>query len=152
MIKFFIYEHYNNLPQYVAFIHGHENAWHQSKNIMDVINEKKWLDKNYFSLNNYPVDTWNSNGEYWPTLRKLWPVYFKDAFNIEETPDRIVNDCCAQFVVSRAQILKHPRETYKKWLDLVLFDYKNYDAHDQKIAVIFEYLWHIIFGQPVINE
>ena len=144
----FIVNNYDNLPKYVAFIHGHESAWHQKKNILQLIAENEWKNKGYFTLNGHISGDWNSNHELWPLLYKLWPNYFKDDLKMD-CPTHMEHDCCAQFIVSRDRILRHPRNVYEKWLNLALNDYKEYNIKDRDMAILFEWIWHIIFGEPV---
>ena len=151
----FIYENYNNLPKYVAFIHGHEDAWHQKKNILNVIqNRDEWINKEYYGLNEFITGDWKKNStsgqSRYPVLEKIWDKYFKTQLQLD-LPDELNSDCCAQFIVKRENILKHSLETYKLWLDLLLEDYKQYNIDNKDIAFGFEMVWHVIFGQPVIN-
>lgn len=146
----YIVAHYDNLPRYIAFIHGHETAWHQKHDILKRLTENKWKEVGYFTLNGHVVDNWNSSHELWPALQKIWPSYFKDALSID-CPTYMTSDCCAQFVVSRDRILKHPRSTYEKWLQLSLSDYKNFNIQDREMAILFEWTWHMIFGEPAVR-
>ncbi|KAF2710106.1 hypothetical protein K504DRAFT_533098 [Pleomassaria siparia CBS 279.74] len=61
-----------------------------------------------------------------------------------DVPSVIVERCCAQFAVSRAQVLRRAKEeytTYYQWLiETPLVDYIS--------GRVFEYLWHVIFGCP----
>ena len=55
--------------------------------------------------------------------------------------------CCAQFGVSRSAVLQRSREDYiafRQWL-------LNTELSDVVSGTAFEYLWHIIFGQPAIR-
>jgi Protein of unknown function (DUF3431) len=54
--------------------------------------------------------------------------------------------CCAQFAVSRDQVLKRPLEDYVKIRQWVI-DTERDDANSGRVM---EYLWHVIFGKNLI--
>ena len=61
-------------------------------------------------------------------------------------PHVIGTPCCAQFAVSRDQVRKRPLEFYVgalKWLHDTALD-------DATSGRVFEYIWHIIFGQDPV--
>lgn len=60
--------------------------------------------------------------------------------------DVLRSQCCAQFVVSRANILRHSREEYvalRQWL----LDDGNAAWDDRVIGRIVSYVWHVLFIQ-----
>jgi hypothetical protein len=64
-----------------------------------------------------------------------------------EVPEVIATQCCAQFAVSREQILKRPLSDYQrmhKWL-------MDTEFTDQVSGTIMEYMWHIIFGRDPVQ-
>jgi hypothetical protein len=64
-----------------------------------------------------------------------------------EVPDVVATQCCAQFAVSREQVLKRPLSDYQrmhKWLMETKFS-------DQVSGTIMEYMWHIIFGRDAVQ-
>ena len=58
----------------------------------------------------------------------------------------IASACCAQFAVSREQVLKRPIEDYMKIRQWVI-DTERDDASSGRVM---EYLWHVIFGKDLI--
>lgn len=61
-------------------------------------------------------------------------------------PKRLAAPCCAQFAVSRNQILKRPVDDYvhfRQWL----IDTPRDDAASGRIM---EYMWHVIFGKDSV--
>jgi len=54
--------------------------------------------------------------------------------------------CCAQFAVSREQILRRPLMDYVKFRQWIIETDKD-DAHSGRVM---EYLWHVIFGKDTI--
>lgn len=155
----FIINHYNFLPPYIAFIHGHEDAWHQKHplGILGAIRTAKKESFDYISLNVkghpeaggvYDVENPEEhNVNAFALIRKNWDTLFRPYCNIE-LPRFLFHDSCAQFLVSRENILRHPIDAYKKWFDFVI-------THDptKDTATAFEFIWHVIFGEePVCTE
>jgi hypothetical protein len=144
----FIIEFYDTLPQRVAFIHGHETAWHQNTNILEMI-ERVRKDLQYVSLNNMFYDNRNMDNTIYVFLKDMWEPHFKPYLN-RDLPDRTFHDCCAQFVVTRNAIRSVRREAYAHWLALLM---ESEDLEeDYAMGMAFEYAWHIIFGLPDVLE
>ena len=59
------------------------------------------------------------------------------------SPPNINVACCAQFAVSRKQVLERPVEDYIKFRRWIM-ETKETDA---KSGRVMEYLWHVIFGK-----
>ena len=143
----------------MLFIHGHESANHQTRNIFDELKDRKWLNKDYYSVNKFGLLTAGVGDiPMHDHLNFLWDKYFRKYLK-RDPPKKLICDCCAQFVISRDMILKYPKEAYESWLNLLINDYKNYShvftpshispiSHGKQVAMMFEYIWHIIFGQP----
>lgn len=67
--------------------------------------------------------------------------------NEDEVPFEIGAACCAQFAVSRDQILKRPLEDYvryHKWL-------MDTEMSDEISGRVMEYSWHMMFGKDPIQ-
>jgi hypothetical protein len=60
-------------------------------------------------------------------------------------PKEVGAACCAQFAVSREQVLQRPRDDYIKFRQWVI-DTEKDDASSGRVM---EFLWHVIFGQEV---
>jgi hypothetical protein len=146
----FIIQNYDNLPNHVAFIHGHEKAWHQrfKANLLDVItNCAKYKEHGFISLNNYFIDDRYLDNKYMQKLHQIWDKEFRPYLN-RDPPSHLYYDCCAQFIVSKERILRHSKDTYQSWYNLIINYPKNDHDHGHEIATLFEYIWHIIFGEP----
>lgn len=63
-----------------------------------------------------------------------------------QMPRQIGAACCAQFAVSRDQVLKRPREDYIKIRQWVI----DTDKSDASSGRAMEFLWHVIFGKEDI--
>ena len=140
----YIINNYDNLYQFTAFIHGHEHAWHQKYDLVNLFQTIK-LDKPFISINGKFIDD-RKNENLRNRIRPFWNEHVKPFLKID-LPNRILHDCCAQFIVSRKIITSIPIKAYKYWLDLILNS-----KDDKTMARDFEYVWHVIFKQPFVVE
>jgi len=131
----YIVDTYDRLPEYVAFIHGHEHAWHHmfQGSLLDRIKKAEYL-----PLNGYWTDTDTQHPE---KIEKHWNVIEpwvgpRPTFNG-------YTDGGAQFVVSRRRIQKHPKEAYEHWYNTIVTSDDSYN-----MGVMFEFAWHYIMGEP----
>ena len=63
-----------------------------------------------------------------------------------EVPHEVGVGCCAQFAVSREQVLMRNKvdyERYRQWL-------METPARDATSGRVFEYMWHIVFGKAAV--
>jgi hypothetical protein len=143
----FIVQNYEALPRRVAFIHGHESAWHQRRpdHLLDSIRRAQLSPCTYVTLNGTWIDDRHMRHPYMKHLHCIWDELFRP-FLQRDAPTRLLHDCCAQFVVTRECIWRHPRAAYEHWLSFVL------ESQDQgssgPLAYVFEYMWPVIFGEP----
>lgn len=146
----YIIDNYDNLPDHVAFIHGHENCYHQlyKKSLLYLINNAKINEYAYIPLNN----TWRAY-----TLHKEDMTILPNGspFNKDHrtnnrplmkhlNPDKniLIYDACAQFIVSKKLILDNSKEFYVKLYEELMEDTLHAD--------MFEELWHLIFTKSCI--
>ncbi|EFQ99115.1 hypothetical protein MGYG_02128 [Nannizzia gypsea CBS 118893] len=65
----------------------------------------------------------------------------------ESVPEHIGGVCCAQFVVSRKQVLKRPKADYERMLSWVAGT-RTTDSFG--VGWVMEKVWHVVFGmEPV---
>ena len=144
----FIIERYNDLPDYVAFIHGHEYSWHQQQNILELIRNANLEKHGFISLNGVYKDWLISTPAY--PFQNVWELYSENnKYVFENIPSS------AQFIVSKKRILLHSLETYKNLYVLTMTDKKieimtNNISYTWGIETIFETCWHILFGESNI--
>ena len=154
----YIVANYHRLPERIAFIHGHEQAWHQKhpRGMLCAIDEAKTDEFGFVSLNvkphpdetNYVLDAPHEHiaGRH-ELIRALWPGYFEE--HLGPRPAEIHHDSCAQFVVTKAAVLRNPYAAYKRWYDLAT---SPRIPNNKNVAIAFELLWHVIFGEPAVCE
>ncbi|GFF22290.1 hypothetical protein IFM46972_00232 [Aspergillus udagawae] len=61
-------------------------------------------------------------------------------------PKEVGAACCAQFAVSREQVLQRPRDDYIRFRQWVI----DTDKDDASSGRVMEFLWHVIFGQEAV--
>ena len=164
----YIIDNYQQLPSTIAFVHSKRFTEDKNKK-----GDKKKLEgpgfDNVASLNKLSLDFIQRNGyanlrcvtspgcpdEIQPfrnnteqtdidhTMSTVWGQFFDS----QEVPDVIATPCCGQFVVSKKQVRERPLDDYvrfQKWL-------LETPLEDTISTQIFEYLWHIIFGQKPVQ-
>ena len=77
---------------------------------------------------------------------QVWDSLFGEGLG--PAPEELYAPCCAEFMVSRERIRRHPRAFYehlRTWiLDTELDMYRS--------GRVFEYVWHYMFGEPAVME
>lgn len=164
----FIIDNYNNLPDRMLFVHGHENSYHQDYPTWYIANNLNWnnefmnvntrrFDEQYISIvNDFEDNERNYRKSYELWIQNPWKQVFGQ-FPITPTLTFLGH---AQFVVSKNYILRHPIEFYKNilhWLetttldkDLYTGDIRLFNRNDSYVSArVLEYTWHYIFtGDP----
>lgn len=150
----YIIENYENLPDHVAFIHGHEHSWHQmhSRPLLEVIESANIQKYEYIPLNNF-FRYYGFQDEI--TGVPETPVFkFKTFWNLLGFP--YVPDGApflvapsSQYIVSKRLIQKVPKKTWEAWYHTILMS----EPADARIwPVFFDYIQHIIFGEGMILD
>ncbi|KAA8642280.1 hypothetical protein EYZ11_008875 [Aspergillus tanneri] len=157
----FIIDHYNKLPDLVAFMHSHQFAWHNDEifagnavEILDRLNPARVIREGYMNLR----CTWapgcpdwlhpgtveeNESKQEETMLAKSWGEIFPD----DPIPNVLAQPCCAQFAVSRERILSVPKARFVYYRDWLL----RTELSDYISGRVWEYLWHVVFtGDNVV--
>ena len=159
----YIVENYDRLPSTIAFLHSHKNgypqAWHNDNDFYDNALNLRDLNTTHVQNQGYvnlrcnddpgcPVELDLTDRVPNPdrTAELAMPHVWATIFDDVDMPERIGVPCCAQFAVSRDQVLTRPLSDYKKYLDFLL----DTELDDETSGRVFEYLWHIIFGKSAI--
>ncbi|KAF2650914.1 hypothetical protein K491DRAFT_720311 [Lophiostoma macrostomum CBS 122681] len=66
--------------------------------------------------------------------------------NTTDVPRIIATPCCAQFAVTKEQVLKRKREGYERYLQWL----HETPIDDYTSGRVFEFLWHIFFGRDAV--
>ena len=156
----FIIDFYDQLPEYVAFVHAGPDQWHNDllgprtseilKNVrLDTVKNKGYLNLRCKHDPGCPVGV----DPFHPTdidiqgkdIRAYFADVYMELFNVppSQIPKEIGNVCCGQFIVTRERIRERPRDDYirmRRWI----LETKLTDSFG--IGWVFEKIWHIIFG------
>lgn len=76
-------------------------------------------------------------------MHSAWSSFFPEM----DVPKVVAAPCCAQFAVSRKQVLQRAREEYRKYLRWL---YET-PFEGRVPGTVFEYLWHVIFGKRAVQ-
>ena len=126
----YIINNYDNLPNYIAFIHGHEDSYHQNggKPLLEMIKTANVKKYEYIPLNN----RWRLITR--STMIKEHENFIKD-FNLD-IPQVFVTNAHAQFIVSKNRILRNPKEYYTKIYNYMMEKtQKEYYLNEQMNAI-----------------
>lgn len=132
----FIINRYHNLPDYTAFIHGHESSYHQlgDRPLLDMIRTANVSKYDFIPINNF----WRTMLPHLALSRETINVGKPLNF---EFPEHMVFEMSSQFVVSKKAILRYPKDFYQFCYNLIM----SSDARMDQTSGFFEVIWHIIF-------
>ncbi|KAJ5146550.1 Protein of unknown function DUF3431 [Penicillium bovifimosum] len=153
----YILDNYHKLPEYIVFLHAHQYSGHvefwEQDNVLTVQRlQLDYLRKvGYLNLRcDWSPGCPDEVQPFRQTAGRTTELAFAGAwlriFNNTDVPEIVATPCCAQFAVTREQVLQRPRsdyESYHRWLMTTELD-------DETSGRVFEYLWHIIFGQDPV--
>jgi hypothetical protein len=157
----YIINNYENLPDHVAFIHGHEEAYHQNNpyGILKAIEMAKINEYDYISLNNEmqamilePGMVFERNNPWWISkqqdmnhylMRRVWKDLYEPYLGYP-FPEKIRCERSAQFIVSKKAILNRPKKMYEELLHFLSYGEKEFGT---LASFVLEFSWHMIFGE-----
>ena len=141
-IKYFI-DNYNNLPDKILFLHGHQMAYHQDHTSDYIIKNVNWDLNDYFSVGRrghyeeLSSSSENSEGAFnW--VKDNWYIFQN---KLEFPKDGLFFYPNGQFVVSKECITQYEQSFWfnlYKWL-------LTTNIEDRITSRIFEYVWNYIF-------
>ncbi|KKK14016.1 hypothetical protein ARAM_006249 [Aspergillus rambellii] len=170
----YLIDHYDSLPSTIAFLHSHRSgflmAWHVDAPLHDNVIAMRSLQLDFVQRNGYVNLRCNWNPGCKENHRfnaHVTPQIFAEIFDGTSTPalnsttssalgdsnqkflripEQVGAACCAQFAVSREQVLQRPRDDYIKIRQWVIDTHKS----DASSGRTMEFLWHIIFGRESV--
>ncbi|KAA8626208.1 repeatdomain containing protein [Pyrenophora tritici-repentis] len=159
----YIVQNYDNLPSTIAFIHPHKDgyplAWHTDNSEHSNVVSLQSLNINFIQSNGYAnlrcvhdpgcpheVMPFRDPPEDHRTIEAAMPDAWRDLFNNNDVPHILATPCCAQFAVSSKQVQKRSLDEYKKFYTWLM----ETSLKDETSGRVFEYLWHILFGQDPV--
>lgn len=117
----YIVDFYDELPDYVFFIHDEEYSWHHEGSIIDRFIDAYIQEKSYINVNHFMMGSLYTNIYHFELL--LWyNEYIEEYIPYDTLPDPDWTNGhrgAAQFLVKREAILKRPKLFYEnlyRWI------------------------------------
>lgn len=145
----YIIQNYDKLPDYIAFIHGHEYSYHQTDTTLNLIKNAKYCD--YESINRKDYRNVLNNFTTNENLKKNWDLVINNFNELKidlPEPQELIYTACAQFIVSKKMILSNSLQIYQNLLDW-LYETKLECSSSGRIM---EHLWHYIMTHNEIEK
>ncbi|KAK0910981.1 hypothetical protein LTR91_003174 [Friedmanniomyces endolithicus] len=165
----YITDHYPHFPDVMVFVHAHRagypEAWHTDAKQNDAVNMLRGLQLNFVLERGYvnlrcieapgcpdEIRPWREPPDPEKVPEQIYPLVYAEFFNrtVAETRQEVelvASTCCAQFAVSKQQILRREKAEYVRYMKY-LEETEYSDAH---IGRVLEYMWHIMFGQSAVH-
>ena len=155
----YLIDAYDDLPEIIAFLHSHRDgflkAWHVDDPLHSNPAALKALHLDYVREQGYVNLRCNWNPGCLPAHRhnthvtdEIWAELWEDTSSEGwKKPAEVGAACCAQFAVSKEQVLKRPKSDYeilRRWLVETKLD-------DAKSGRVMEFLWHVVFGREGVH-
>ena len=154
----YIINNYDTLPPNMIFIHDEDESWHHSGKISE--NVEGWIKEyhkeggQYYEFNNVTLGDLNKLYSDNTTYKEFYDSCIKE--QIGEYADAAPNSgkCCAQFIVSKERVQKHPKEFYQTMYDWLINKTSGegngdpadlYSSHNTGRYA--EWSWFYIFGK-----
>lgn len=148
----YITAHYDDLPQRVAFVHGHDKGWHQQQSMSKTLKCAAASPRPFQTLNGTVINDRDWNNAI-PSFKKQFPEFSENedwmALIDVGNSDRVISDCCAQFLVDAPHIQRLPLEAWESLHREVIRD-DNDDNGSTRIdkCKTLERMWSPLFGMP----
>lgn len=151
----YIIDNYDTLPSTLAFLHSHRNGfltgWHTDAPLHDNVDALRKLQLGFVQSNGYVNLRCNWNPGCLEAHREnshVTPAVWKDIFggtttDMNHFPMEVGAACCAQFAVSKDQVLNRPLSDYQHFRNWIV----DTEQSDAKSGRVMEFLWHVVFGK-----
>lgn len=144
-------DYYDNLTLYTVFVHDEEFSWHHEGSLVDLIQHKltTLYSPKYVNLNNRCTGSIYNN--MWPIMKKYFDKYLEPYIGNKVLYGdwTLGNRCCAQCLVHRDRIKKHPKKLYEDLYTFFISPKKN-DVDGKGKGHLFEWTLSLIFDSPVL--
>ena len=156
----YIIDHYDKLPDVVAFIHGHQKAYNMKlpDDMALALRSLRWGLYDYMPLQtalkmalSYRISTDQAQSKSTPIQTtfnyNMWMKLFQQ--ELGAAPILTQFYCCASFAVTRKTIHRYPKAFYENAYNYVM------TIPEEILGLtggMLEGIWHVIFGQPHIVQ
>ena len=119
----YIIRNYNDLAEATVFVHDEDESWHHtgkiSERIYDWIHTFEAEGENYYEFNNMCICKGDLNDNQ-PVFRQFWDQCLRPYLGEFVSAEPHKGKCCAQFIVGRNMIVRHPIELYQGMYDWLI--------------------------------
>ncbi|KAF4210240.1 hypothetical protein CNMCM8980_004719 [Aspergillus fumigatiaffinis] len=159
----YIIDHYHKLPATIIFLHSHRGGikgWHTEFPDHSNVRTVRMLNVDFVQRNGYAnlrcgwfpgcpdeVQPFREPRNEERHAEHAFPDAWHYFFNGTKVPEVVAVACCAQFAVSRKQILERPLSDYLRYHQWVM----ETPWDDDTSGRVMEYMWHIIFGKEPVQ-
>jgi hypothetical protein len=147
----YICDYYDNLTLYTVFVHDHEFSWHHEGSLVDIITSKltTLCSPGYINLNNRC--TGSVYNDMWPAMKKFFDKYLAPYIGHRHDYGdwTLGSRCCAQFIVHRDRIHKHPKKMYADLYKFLITPRKS-DPIGLGKGHLIEWTIQLIFDSPLM--
>ncbi|QKX54105.1 uncharacterized protein TRUGW13939_01188 [Talaromyces rugulosus] len=151
----YIIDHYDNLPEIMAFMHAHRTGWHNEEilefdaaEMLRRLSLERVVRQGYMNMRcmwSPGCPSWLHPGRLHEDQNKkeefLFASSWSEIFPDMQIPQTLSQPCCGQFALTRERVLSIPRERYVYYRDWLI----RTDIRDTMSGRIWEYLWHFVF-------
>lgn len=166
----FIIDNYDQLPDYMVFVHGHGRAWHQPEPLqwkLQALNIAALEQEGYINLhcgrkpgceNALLGDSERPQNDEVDWAKSVVPAWWiEHQLQPGPVPAQVSEPCCAQFAVSKSRVLARSLDFWKKYRRPLESDVKEMQAIYGKawnlhsMGTVYEYIWHVVMGQDAVS-
>lgn len=157
----YIIDHYEKLPEVMAFMHAHRKGWHNEEifdsdaaEMVRHLSVQRVVREGYMNMrclwepgcpNHLHPGRIQEDEE--KKEEFLFASSWSEIFPDMQVPQTLSQPCCGQFALSRDRVLSIPRERYIYYRDWLL----RTDIRDTMSGRIWEYLWHVVFTGEYVH-
>ena len=150
----YIYDNYNDLPDYILFCHSHDTDWHQKMTLNTIVNYLNKLQGKfeYINISDKVYKDWYTSNmfmnKYVNQVLLEHHIFFKKYFGkeVEKRPLLVMDINAGQCCVHKKRILRLPRNVWKYLYEITVFK-NHHEDYDYGI----EGLFHVIMGEKAIR-
>ena len=146
-LKFIVDNYESGLPDLTLFCHDEERSWHHHGDLWDRAQEALDSELDYYSLNNFILGDITKNDDYKAILawyaRYCEPYVSLSRFHANWTRG---HRGCAQFLVAKRVIARHPLRFYADLYDWLL----TTELESALSGRFLEWTWHLFWDDGAV--
>ena len=145
----YIITRYSNLPETVAFVHGHISSWHDSAHLRGLTMSER-IRRAKVDITGYVSLSARFLGPLQPAhyihVKETWGDLIEKYLGPFPCPVSVFPSCCSEFIVTRERITDVPLQLWQDLYDFSMGKGWEGEQHMRRI----EWMFHLLFGQPCV--